>query len=39
MLNADVNEARNIAAGHAVTAQGGIGVARPAKRELLHQPV
>jgi putative transposase len=32
-LNADVNAARNIAAGHAVTARGGDGVARPANRE------
>jgi putative transposase len=32
--NADVNAARNIAAGHAVTARGGDGVARPANREL-----
>jgi transposase len=31
--NADVNAARNIAAGHAVTARGGLGVARPANRE------
>jgi putative transposase len=31
--NADVNAARNIAAGHAVTARGGDGVARPANRE------
>jgi transposase len=30
----DVNAARNIAAGHAVTARGGDGVARPANREL-----
>jgi putative transposase len=28
-----VNAARNIAAGHAVTARGGDGVARPANRE------
>jgi transposase len=35
--NADVNAARNIAAGHAVTARGGDGVARPANRE--PQPV
>jgi len=37
--NADVNAARNIAAGHAVTARGGDGVARPVNREpqlLLH---
>jgi len=32
-LNADVNAARNIAAGHAVTARGGDGTARPANRE------
>jgi putative transposase len=40
-LNADVNAARNIAAGHAVTARGGDGVARPMNREphLLLQPV
>lgn len=31
--NADVNAARNIAAGRAVTARGGDGVARPANRE------
>jgi transposase len=31
--NADVNAARNIAAGHAVTARGGDGVARPLNRE------
>jgi transposase len=35
--NADVNAARNIAAGHAVTARGGDGAARPANRE--PQPV
>jgi putative transposase len=37
--NADVNAARNIAAGHAVTARGGDGVTRPVNREpqlLLH---
>jgi transposase len=36
----DVNAARNIAAGHAVTARGGDGVARPVNREpqLLLQP-
>ena len=33
--NADVNAARNIAAGHAVTARGGDGVARPVNREPL----
>jgi putative transposase len=32
-LNADVNAARNIAAGHAVKARGGDGVARPVNRE------
>ncbi len=32
-VNADVNAARNIAAGHAVTARGGDGIARPANRE------
>ena len=31
--NADVNAARNIAAGHAATARGGDGVARPMNRE------
>jgi transposase len=31
--HADVNAARNIAAGHAVTARGGIGAARPVNRE------
>ena len=31
--NADVNAARNIAAGHPVTARGGDGVARPVNRE------
>jgi transposase len=36
-LNADVNAARNIAAGHAVTARGSDGVARPVSRE--PQPV
>ena len=40
-LHADVNAARNIAAGHAVTARGGDGVARPVNREpqLLLQSV
>jgi transposase len=33
MVHADVNAARNIAAGHAVTARGGDGVARPVNRE------
>jgi putative transposase len=32
-LNADVNAARNIAAGHAVTAREGDGIARPVNRE------
>jgi transposase len=32
-LNADVNAARNIAAGHAVTARGGIRIAGPVNRE------
>ena len=39
--NADVNAAINIAAGHAVTARGGDGVARPVNREpqlLLQSP-
>jgi putative transposase len=38
--HADVNAARNIAAGHAVTARGGDGIARPVNREpqLLLQP-
>jgi putative transposase len=31
--NADVNAARNIAAGHAVTARGGLGISRPVNRE------
>ena len=31
--NADVNAARNIAAGHAVTARGGDGVTQPVNRE------
>jgi hypothetical protein len=31
--NADVNAARNIAAGHAVTARGGDGTTRPVNRE------
>jgi putative transposase len=35
--NADVNAARNIAAGHAVTARGGDGVARPVNREPQHE--
>lgn len=35
-LNADVNAARNIAAGHAVTARGGDGAARPVNREPQH---
>jgi transposase len=32
-VHADVNAARNIAAGHAVTARGGDGTARPVNRE------
>ena len=38
--HADVNAAKNIAAGHAVTARGGDGVTRPVNREpqLLLQP-
>ncbi len=32
-VTADVNAASNIAAGHAVTARGGDGAARPANRE------
>ena len=31
--HADVNAARNIAAGHAVTARGGDGIAQPVNRE------
>jgi putative transposase len=31
--NADVNAAKNIAAGHAVKARGGLGIARPVNRE------
>jgi transposase len=31
--HADMNAAKNIAAGHAVTARGGDGVARPVNRE------
>ena len=31
--NADVNAAKNIAAGHAVTARGGVGATRPVNRE------
>jgi hypothetical protein len=31
--NADINAARNIAAGHAVTARGGDGITRPVNRE------
>jgi putative transposase len=34
--NADVNAARNIAAGHAAKARGGDGVARPLNREPQH---
>ena len=33
IVNADVNAARNIAAGHAVTARGGDGITRPMNRE------
>jgi len=33
VCHADVNAARNIAAGHAVTARGGNGAARPVNRE------
>jgi putative transposase len=33
VCNADVNAARNIAAGHAVTARGGDGTTRPVNRE------
>jgi putative transposase len=33
VCNADVNAAKNIAAGHAVTARGGDGAARPMNRE------
>jgi putative transposase len=33
MPNADVNAARNIAAGHAVTVRGGDGITRPVNRE------
>jgi putative transposase len=36
-LNADINAAKNIATGHAVTARGGDGAARPMNRE--PQPV
>jgi|SRR5215469_2057823 len=36
-LNADVNAARNIAAGHAVTARGGDGAAQPVNREPQHR--
>jgi putative transposase len=35
--NADVNAAINIAAGHAATARGGDGTARPANREPQHR--
>jgi transposase len=34
--NADVNAARNIAAGHAVTARGGVGLPKPVNREPQH---
>jgi putative transposase len=33
ICNADVNAAKNIAAGHAVTARGGVRVAGPVNRE------
>jgi transposase len=36
--NADVNAARNIAAGHAVKARGGDGAGRPVNREPQHSP-
>lgn len=35
--NADVNAARNLAAGHAVTARGGDGVTQPVNREPQHR--
>jgi transposase len=35
-LNADINAARNIAAGHAVKARGGDRVTGPANREPQH---
>jgi transposase len=37
--NADVNAAKNIAAGHAVTARGGLGDARPVNREPQPAPL
>jgi transposase len=37
VCNADINAARNLAAGHAVTARGGDGVARPMNREPQHR--
>ena len=37
--NADVNAAKNIAAGHAVTARGGLGIARPVNREPQPAPL
>ena len=37
--NADVNAAKNIAAGHAVTARGGLGVTRPVNREPQPAPL
>jgi len=37
--NADVSAAKNIAAGHAVTARGGLGVARPVNREPQRAPL
>jgi transposase len=36
VCNADVNAARNIAAGHAVTARGGLALAGPMNREPQH---
>ncbi len=39
VANADVNAARNIAAGQAVTARGGWEVSRPVNREPRHDPL
>lgn len=36
--NADLNAARNIAAGHAVTARGGLPLGGPVNREPQHAP-
>ncbi len=36
--NADLNAARNIAAGHAVTARGGLPLGEPVNREPQHAP-